>query len=76
MVRAATRIRLAIDLPAAMRRRIRLAAARRDMTLQEYVCRALDRQLGEDAADALRAVEDPVLASLWGDPENAVYDDM
>jgi hypothetical protein len=40
------------------------------------VCRALDRQLGEDAADALRAVEDPVLAGLWGDPENAVYDDM
>ena len=46
------------------------------MTLQEYACRALDRQLGEDAADALRAVEDPVLADLWVDPENAVYDDM
>ena len=76
MARKATRIRLAIDLPAAMRRRIRMAAARRDMTLQEYACRALDRQLGEDAADALRAVEDPVLADLWVDPENAVYDDM
>mgnify|MGYP003352389636 CR=1 FL=1 len=30
----------------------------------------------EDTADALRAVEDPVLADLWGDPENAVYDDL
>lgn len=45
------------------------------MTLQEYGRRALDRQLEEDDVDALQAVEDPVLAELWGDPENAVYDD-
>jgi hypothetical protein len=46
------------------------------MTLQEYVRRALDRQLEADAVDALKAVEDPVLAELWADPENAVYDDL
>lgn len=46
------------------------------MTLQEYVRRALDRQLDEDDRDALSAVEDPVLAELWSDPENAVYDGL
>ena len=72
----APRARLAIDLPADVRRQVRMAAARRDMSLQAYVRRALDRQLEEDAVDALRAVEDPVLADLWADPENAVYDDL
>ncbi|MBM4244304.1 MAG: hypothetical protein FJ148_10880 [Deltaproteobacteria bacterium] len=74
MVKPAPRSRLAIDLPAEVRRRVRIAAARQDMTLQEYVRRALDRQLEEDDRDALSAVEDPVLAQLWSDPENAVYD--
>ena len=72
----APRARLAIDLPTDVRRQVRMAAARRDMSLQAYVRRALDRQLEEDAVDALRAVEDPVLADLWADPENAVYDDL
>lgn len=76
MARIGARIRLAIDLPADVRRRVRLAAARRDMSLQEYVRRALDRQLEQDAVDALSAVEDPVLADLWAGPENAIYDDL
>ncbi len=76
MAPEAPRTRLAIDLPGEVRRQIRMAAARRDLTLQAYVRRALDRQLAEDAADALRAVEDPVLADLWADPENAIYDDL
>ena len=74
MVKPAPRSRLAIDRPAEVRRRVRIAAARQDLTLQEYVRRALDRQLEEDDRDALSAVEDPVLAQLWSDPENAVYD--
>ncbi len=74
MVKPAPRSRLAIDLPSEVRRRVRIAAARQDLTLQEYVRRALDRQLEEDDRDALSAVEDPVLAQLWSDPENAVYD--
>ena len=74
MAKPAPRSRLAIDLPAEVRRRVRIAAARQDLTLQEYVRRALDRQLDEDDRAALSAVEDPVLAELWSDPENAVYD--
>ncbi len=44
------------------------------MTLQEYVRRALDRQLEEDGRAALHAAEDPVLAAIWSDPENDAYD--
>lgn len=68
------RTRVAIDLPAELRLRVRVAAARKDMTLQEYVRGALDRQLDEDRSDALHGAEDPVLAELWSDPENDVYD--
>ena len=46
------------------------------MSLQEYVRRALDHQLEEDGGEALYAAEDPVLAELWSDPENDVYDDL
>ena len=76
MAKQTQRIRLAIDLPIDARLRVRVAAARRDMSLQEYVRRALDRQLEEDGCDALYAAEDPVLAELWSDPENDVYDGL
>ncbi|HZR84671.1 MAG TPA: hypothetical protein VFD92_26490 [Candidatus Binatia bacterium] len=74
MARTSPRSRIALDLPAETRRRARIAAARRDMTIQDYLRRALDRQLEEDARDALRAEEEPVLSELWSDPENDVYD--
>lgn len=32
--------------------------------------------LEEDDVDPLKALEDRVLTELWGDPQNAVYDDM
>jgi hypothetical protein len=57
-------------------RRLRVVAARRDMTLQKYVRRAVERQLDEDAADALRAEDDPVLAGVWSNEADAVYDKM
>jgi hypothetical protein len=51
-------------------------AARRDLTLQEYVRRAVERQLADDAPAVLRAEDDPVLADLWSTDADAVYDDM
>lgn len=71
-----SRIRLAVDVPGALRRRVRVAAARRDLSLQEYVQRALERQLDEDAADALKATDDPVLAELWSHPGDDVFDQL
>jgi hypothetical protein len=53
-----------------------MIAARRDLTLQEYVRRAVERQLADDAPSALRADDDPVLAELWSNESDAVYDDL
>jgi hypothetical protein len=74
--RSAARSRISVDLPVAIRRRLRVVAARRDLTLQEYVRRAVERQLDEDAADALRAEDDPVLAELWSNAADAVYGEL
>ena len=55
---------------------MRIVAARRDLTPQEYVRRAVERQLAEDAPTAIRAEDDPVLADLWDNPTDAVYDEL
>jgi hypothetical protein len=54
-------------------RRTRIAAARRDVTLGDNVM-ALERELACDLPSALHASDDPVLADLWDNPEDAVYD--
>lgn len=76
------RPRISIDVPHEVRRRLRLAAARRDVTVRRYVLDAIEEQLrqdlGEDAESeaALTAKTDPVLASLWGNPKDAAYDHL
>jgi hypothetical protein len=74
--RAPSRSRISVDLPESVRRRLRVIAARRDVTLQQYVRRAVERQLAEDAPAALRADDDPVLGELWSNEADAVYDDL
>ena len=50
------RSRLYVDVPADTRRRVRVAAAQEDVTIQEYVVKSLERALSErealDEADA------------------------
>ena len=70
------RARISIDLPEEVRRKLRIVAARRDLTLQEYIRRAVERQLTEDAATTLRAEDDPVLGELWSNEADAVYDEL
>ncbi|MGH7860569.1 MAG: hypothetical protein ACREQY_24830 [Candidatus Binatia bacterium] len=67
-----TRSRISVDLPPELRRRLRVVAAQHDLTLQEYTRRALEHQLAQDAA--LRAEDDPVLAELWSNDADDVYD--
>ena len=74
--------RLSIDVPADVRRRIRVAAARRDQSIRDYVCEAVEARLKQDLADELSAADlvamskraDPVLADLWDNPKDAAYD--
>jgi len=78
----AKRARLSIDLSIEERRRIRMAAAKRDLSIRQYVLEAVQERLrgdhGEEAAKenllALTAQSDPVLAELWDNPQDTAYD--
>ena len=74
------RTRLSIDISADERRRIRLAAARRDESIRDYVLRAIEAQLTADLESAnlttLTDAADPVLGDLWKNSKDAAYDDL
>ena len=77
------RARLSIDVPSEVRRRIRLAAARRDQSIRQYVWEAIEARLQDDLREdaaaellALRESVDPVLAELWDNPVDAAYDEL
>jgi hypothetical protein len=78
--RAAIRPRISLDVDTVIRRRIRMAAAKRDVSVRQYVMDALRERLREDLGDddaglmALTAKADPVLASLWDNEKDAAYD--
>jgi len=82
-VSAERRARLSIDVPAGIRRRVRLAAAKRDQSIRDYVVEALQERLREDLgeehldeAGALTERADPVLGRLWRNAVDTVYDDL
>jgi hypothetical protein len=73
------RPRLTIDVQPELRRRLRLAAAKRDVSVREYVIETLRLKLREDLGEpeedaALTARTDPVLAELWDNARDAEYD--
>ena len=80
MTSQAKRPRISIDVTAEVRRRLRLAAAKHDLTIRQYVLEAIEERLREDLGDenaamlALTAKSDPVLAELWDNPKDAKYD--
>ena len=80
MVNSAKRPRISVDVLPVVRRRLRLAAAKRDLTVRQYVLEAIEEQLQEDLGDegeeALRltARTDPVLAELWDNRRDAQYE--
>ena len=78
------RARLSIDVSRDARRRIHIAAARRDQSIRDYVWEAVETRLQRDLADELAAADlvalneraDPVLANLWDNPRDAAYDKL
>lgn len=80
MKRAVQRPRISLDVNPAVRRRVRLAAAKRDVSVRQYIMDALQERLRDDLGDdgqevlALTAEADPVLASLWDNVKDAAYD--
>ena len=80
MESSAKRPRISVDVVPEVRRRLRLAAARRDMSVRQYVVEAIEERLREDLGDenegllVLNAKADPLLAELWDNPRDAAYD--
>jgi hypothetical protein len=76
----AKRPRISIDIDPQARRRLRIAAAKRDVSVRRYVLEAIEERLREDLGDAgeavfgLTATIDPVLAELWDNRRDAEYD--
>ena len=74
------RPRVSVDVVPEVRRRLRLAAARRDVSVRQYVLEAIEERLREDLGDegeellALNAQADPLLAELWDNRKDAAYD--
>ena len=77
---SAKRPRISVDVLPQLRRRLRLAAARRDLTVQQYILETIEARLQQDLGDefqvvlALTAKSDPVLADLWDNQRDAEYD--
>jgi hypothetical protein len=80
MASSAKRPRISVDVLPEVRRRLRLAAAKRDLTIRQYVLEAIEDRIREDLGDdgdgmlALTAKADPVLAELWDNRRDAEYD--
>ena len=80
MASSPKRPRISVDVAPELRRRLRLAAAKRDLTIRQYVLEAIRDRLQEDLGDesegvlALTAKADPVLAELWNNPRDSEYD--
>ena len=77
------RARLSIDVPRETRRRIQMAAARRNQSIRQYVLGAVDAKLKGDLRDltpddllVLSERTDPVLTELWDNPKDAAYDEL
>lgn len=80
MESSAKRPRISVDVLPEVRRRLRLAAAKRDLTIRQYLLEAIEERLREDLGDdgeetlTLTANTDPVLAELWDNARDAAYD--
>jgi uncharacterized protein (DUF1778 family) len=78
------RTRLTIDVSPEVKRRLRLAAARRDISMRQYMLEVLEERLVEDLSPlmeregllTLTAEADPVLAELWDNDKDAAYDHL
>ncbi len=76
-----SRPRVSIDVSPQVRRRLRLAAAKHDLSVRQYLMRTIEDRLRDDLGDsedefALTAKTDPVLAELWDNPKDARYDSL
>ncbi|MDO8615179.1 MAG: hypothetical protein Q7T33_05520 [Dehalococcoidia bacterium] len=73
---ATNKARLTIDLEPQLHSRLKVVAAKKRTSMREYTVEAIERRLAEEPAEYLTAEAEPVLAELWDNDDDAVYDDL
>ena len=73
---ATDRARLTIDVDPSLHGKLKVIAARKGTTMRRYCVEAIERRVAEERAEYLTAEEAPVLAELWDNPDDAIYDDL
>lgn len=68
--------RLTIDVSPDLHARLKITAAKRGITMRELCVDAIERQLAQDEVETLNWKTDPVLAELWDNEDDAIYDDL
>jgi len=67
---------LTLDLERSLHEKLKVVSARKRQSMRDYCTTAILRQLSEEPAEYLTAENDPVLAELWDNDDDAVYDDL
>jgi plasmid stability protein len=78
------RTRITIELPVEVIQRLRIIAARQDVSVRQYILEILEERLAQDWAElveqegflALNASVDPVLAEIWDNEKDAAYNQL
>jgi len=68
--------RLTIDVEPALKARLKIAAASRGLSMRQLCLHALERELGEEDSQPLNWKSDPVLAELWDNEEDEIYNNL
>jgi len=71
---ATERARLTLDLDPAFHTRLKVVSVRKGTTMRDYCIEAIEQKLAQEPIESLSSETDPVLAELWDNPEDAVYD--
>ncbi len=68
--------RLTIDMAPELHARLKTVAVKRRTTMRDYCVAAIQQRLAEEPTEYLSAETDPVLAELWDNDDDAVYDNL
>jgi hypothetical protein len=59
-----------------MHKRLKMLAAREGITMRQLCVEAIERRVRGEKGDYLTAEEAPLLAELWDNEADAIYDDL
>ena len=68
--------RLTIDMEPDLRSRLKIAAARRGESMRDYCIDALKSRLAQEWVVPLTAAEAPLLAEVWDNEADEIYNDL